>query len=124
MALGRAYPCTKEQPSKVIEAVEMKHLRPNMNKFVGKTIRTSGFIKCIFSIEDCTVDSTSLEKTLSPYLYFDVNALTADRKTEFYTKCRELCFFEGLVLVKEHYGNVRLQPKQVTFDNSLENLRP
>jgi hypothetical protein len=125
-ALGKAYPCTEKSASRNSEpnAVEMKVLRPNVKDFSGKLIRTSGFIRCIATFNDCQVEPTAFGATLMPYLYFDANALTSELKTDFYAKCARLCYFEGIVSVKERYGEIRLQPSQVTFDNSIEKLRP
>jgi hypothetical protein len=95
----------------------MRHLRPNMNDYAGKVVRTSGFITCIASIDHCAVEADRFSVGLRPFLYFYADALSSEERTEFYSKCRGTCFFSGIVSVEKVIGRTQLKPVEVTFRN-------
>lgn len=95
-ALMAAFPCPDQPRTADTEksAVEMRQLRPNMADYVGKVISTSGFIKCLVTIDDCTVEPEPFSSGLMPDLYFDAKALDTSVRSDFYAKCQSICFFD------------------------------
>jgi hypothetical protein len=125
LALAAAYPCSAEQTAEKPNATRklaMTDLRPNMELHVGKTVETSGFIRCLVRMDDCQVEPDAFSSGLMPYLTFQAGALPPTKRSEFYAKCKSLCFFSGVVTVTKDY-DVRIRPVDVTFETLAEHMK-
>lgn len=122
LALSAAYSCndrkTASEPHE--KYVEMNYLRANMKDYVGKVINTSGYIRCLASIDDCQVESEAFSTDLMPYLVFDIGILSPTDRAIFFSKCKNVCYFSGIATVEPIYRKFRLKPSRVTFQTLAE----